>query len=366
MKKKVLRTMALCLGAALMFAGCGTNNGKAEETAKDQGTEQEQGASGEQESSEGQEETEGQEDAGQDAGGEDAVLNIAYQYGLAYAPLSIVKEQQLIEKAYEEATGGKVTVTWNQMSSGADINTGISAGSIDAGFMGAAPAITGVTKGVGYKIFTNLSGQEHGLMTNDENIKSFDDLIGSSNQIALVNIGSIQHILLAMALDNAGYDPHALDANIVAMAHPDGMTALQSGNVSCHLTSNPYIFKERSEGNLQEIKDVTEAWGIDDSFIVGVASETMHDNNPELYKALCSAIEEAVNFMNENQEEAAKITCEFDGNSEQEELEFIQKSKYTIETSNLFELATFMARTKFIDTAPESYEDLVFENVSGN
>lgn len=70
--------------------------------------------------------------------------------------------------------------------------------------------------------------------------------------------------------------------------------------------------------------------------------------------------------MNENQEEAAKITCEFDGNSEQEELEFIQKSKYTIETSNLFKLATFMAQTKFIETAPESYEDLVFENVSGN
>lgn len=364
MKKKVLRKMALCLGVALMFAGCGTNNGKTQETAKDQETEQ--GASEDQETSDGQDASDGQEDAGQDAGGKDVTLNIAYQYGLAYAPLSIVKEQQLIEKAYEEATGGKVTVTWNQMSSGADINTGISAGSIDAGFMGAAPAITGVTKGVGYKIFTNLSGQEHGLMTNDENIKSFDDLIGSSNQIALVNIGSIQHILLAMALDNAGYDPHALDANIVAMAHPDGMTALQSGNVSCHLTSNPYIFKERKEGSLYEIKDVTEAWGVDDSFIVGVASEAIHDNDPELYKALCSAIEEAVNFMNENQEEAAKITCEFDGNSEQEELEFIQKSKYTIETSNLFKLATFMAQTKFIETAPESYEDLVFENVSGN
>lgn len=343
MKNRVLKTIAAGICLAVLLTGCGDKD-KVQETSG------------------------GQKDAGQEqsAGGETSELNLAYQYGVAYAPLSIVKEQELIEKAYEEATGKKVTVTWNQMSSGADINTGISAGSIDAGFMGAAPAITGVTKGVGYKIFTNLSGQEHGLMTNDENIKSFDDLIGSSNQIALVNIGSIQHILLAMALENAGYDPHALDANIVAMAHPDGMAALESGNASCHLTSNPYIFKERQEENLHEIMDVTQAWGIDDSFIVGVASETMHDNDPDLYQALCSAIEKAVNYINDNQEEAAKITCEFDGNSEQEELEYIQKSKYTIETSNLFELASFMARTEFIESAPESYESLVFENVSGN
>ncbi|NBH13822.1 ABC transporter substrate-binding protein [Lachnospiraceae bacterium] len=337
MKKKIL-ALATCICLAVSLAGCG---GKEESR----------------ETSGGQEES---------ADKEAATLNIAYQYGVAYAPLSIVKEQGLIEKAYEEAAGKKVTVTWNQMSSGADINTGISAGSIDAGFMGAAPAITGVTKGVGYKIFTNLSGQEHGLMTNDENIQSFEDLIGSSNQIALVNIGSIQHIMLAMALENAGYDPHALDANIVAMAHPDGMAALESGNASCHLTSNPYIFKERQEENLHEIMDVTNAWGIDDTFIVGVASETMHDNDPELYQALCGAIEEAVDFINGNPEEAAKITCEFDGNSEEEELEYIQKSKYSIETSHLFELASFMARTDFIETAPESYEDLVFDNVSGD
>ena len=191
-------------------------------------------------------------------------------------------------------------------------------------------------------------------------------MIGSSNQIALVNIGSFQHILLAMALENAGHDPHALDSNIVAMAHPDGMTALQSGNVSCHLTSSPYIFKEREDNKLHEIKDVADAWGVEGSFIVGVASEKMHNDNPELYQALCDAVAEAVDFMNNSPEEAAKITCQFDGNTEQEELEYIKKSNYTVETKGLFELASFMARTEFIENAPGSYEDLVFDNVSGD
>ena len=50
--------------------------------------------------------------------------------------------------------------------------------------------------GVGYKIFTNLSGQEHCLMTNNINITSFDDLIGSKYQIALVNVGSFRDMIL--------------------------------------------------------------------------------------------------------------------------------------------------------------------------
>lgn len=337
-KRNIIKLAAFCMGSVLMMAGCG-DGGQVSENA---------------------------ESREQKAGGEEVTLSLAYQYGLAYAPLGVMKEQRLIEKKYEELTGGQVTVSWNQMSSGADINTGISGGSLDGGFMGVGPAVTGVTKGVGYKIFTNLSGQEHGLMTNDEDITSFEDLIGSDNQVALVNIGSFQHIILGLALDNAGYDPHALDANIVAMAHPDGMAALESGNVSCHLTSSPYIFQEREESGLHEITDVAETWGIDDSFIVGVASEKLHDDNPKLYQSLCDAVEEAVDFMNDSPEEAAKITCEFDGNSEEDELAYIKKSKYTVETNRLFELASFMARTEFIDTMPESYEDLVFDNVSGN
>ena len=356
--KNKLKKLALVLCIALFAAGCGNT---------DKTPEQSENAAADEATDEGQADDASAEDnaeAADDA--EEVTLNLAYQYGLAYAPLVIVQEQKLIENAYEEATGKKVTVTWNQMSSGADINTGISGGSLDAGFMGVGPAVTGVTKGVGYKIFTNLSGQEHGIMTNDESIQSFDDLIGSSKQIAIVNIGSFQHIILALALENAGYDPHALDANIVAMAHPDGMAALESGNVACHLTSSPYIFKEREETNLHEIKDVSDAWGVEGSFIVGVASEKIHDENPELYQALCDAIKEAIDYMNDSPEEAAKLTCEFDGNSVEDELAYIEKSNYTIETKGLFELASFMARTEFIETAPGSYEDLVFDNVSGD
>lgn len=293
-------------------------------------------------------------------------LNIAYQYGLAYAPLVICQNNKLIEQAYKETTGKEVNVVWNQMNSGADINTGIASGELNVGFMGIAPAITGISNKVGYKIFTNLSGQEHGLMTNDSEINSLDDLINSDKQIALVNIGSIQHIILGLALDASGYDAHALDSNLVAMKHPDGMTALESNSISCHLTSNPYIYKERENSSLQELNEVKNVWSADKSFIVGVASESLYNDNPELYQALCSAISESIDYINNDFEAAADITAEYDGNSIDDEIKYLQTGKYTAETKGIYELSQFMYDNKFIDNGFDNYSDLVFSNVKGD
>jgi NitT/TauT family transport system substrate-binding protein len=160
--------------------------------------------------------------------GEKDILNMAYQYGLAYAPLTIAQEKGFIEESYKEVTGRSLEIVWTQMSSGPDINTGIASGTIDVGFMGVGPAVTGVTKGLGYKIFTNLSGQEHGLIKNDDFVNSLGDLVGSDKQIALVNIGAIQHVILGMALSENGYDAHAPESNNIDMKHPDSMTTLET------------------------------------------------------------------------------------------------------------------------------------------
>ncbi len=302
----------------------------------------------------------------QSGAGASASLSLAYQYGLAYAPAVLAQEEHYIEDAYKELTGEELTVNWAQMSSGPDINVGISSGELDGGFMGVAPAVTGVSKDLGYKIFSNLSGQQHGCMTNDSSITSLADLAGSDKQIALVNTGSFQHIILGKALSEASLDPHALDSNIVAMAHPDGMAALESGNVACHLTSSPYIFKEQENSSLTELTEVQNAWTSSDSFIVGVASKSLYENNPQVYQALCTGIQKGIDLLNNDPEKAAEILHELDGNTAEQELDYIERGTYTSETSKLFDLAVFMGENGFTENAPASYQDLVFDNVKGN
>ena len=164
-------------------------------------------------------------------------LTIAHQYGIAYAPLEVMKQQKLIEKHYDG-----VEVEWSTLNSGSAINEGFLSGDIDVGAMGVAPAITGVTSGVPYKICSNMSAQPHKIMTNNPNIKSLKDI--TDEKIALVNIGSIQHILLAMAAKEQLGDAHALDENIAAMAHPDGMSSfcLLYTSVCCPRRESFYEF----------------------------------------------------------------------------------------------------------------------------
>jgi len=304
--------------------------------------------------------------SGSEDKGEKEVINIAYQYGLAYAPLIIAEKNNTIEEAYKEATGDDVEINWIQMNSGADINTGIASGEIDVGFMGVGPAITGVAKDVGYKIFTNLSGQDHGMMVNDNSVGSLKDLVGSDKQIAVVNIGSIQHIILAMALENEGIDPHALDGNLIAMKHPDGMTALTTGNVFGHVTSSPYIYKEEADEKLYPIEAVSKAWTNEDSFIVGVAAEAFKDGSEAQYEALCEGIGNAMDFINNNVEEAAELTYELNGNTLEDEILYLEKGHYSTETSGVVKMAEFMYKNKFVDVDPGAYEDIVYENVKGN
>ena len=85
--------------------------------------------------------------------GDTAKVKIAYQYGLAYAPLTIMQEQGLIEKNYD----GDIEVEWVSLNSGSAINEGMASGDIDVACMGIAPFITGVTAGIPYKMYGTIA-----------------------------------------------------------------------------------------------------------------------------------------------------------------------------------------------------------------
>lgn len=296
------------------------------------------------------------------SGGEKEKLAIAFQYGMAYAPLQVMQEQKLIEKYYDN-----VEVEWSTLNSGSAINEGIASGSIDVGAMGLGPAITGVTSGVPYKIFANMSAQPHRIMTNKSNIKTLKDI--KKEKIALVNIGSFQHILLAMAAKEYLGDAHALDNNIVAMAHPDGMAALIAGSVECQLTTSPYVFKEEKEDGISEVEALESVWPSGNSFIVGVASTALKEERPELYDAVVKAMEDAITYLNENKEEAAEMLCENEDVDAATMLEWLNDEScvYTTEAKGVMDFANFMDENGFLENdGPKTLSDLAFDNVKGN
>lgn len=299
-------------------------------------------------------------------GGESDVtkITIVQQYGMAYAPFKVMEEQSLVESNYKGE--GTLEVEYSVLNSGSSINDAFLSGDVQVGAMGVAPAITGTMSDAGYKICSNMSAQPHRIMTNNPKIKTLKD-IGAKDQIALVNLGSFQHILLAMACEQQLGDAHALDNNIAAMAHPDGMTALLNKQVACQLTTSPYVFKEAAEG-MTEVKALSEVWPEGNSFIVAVASKDLHDNDPEAYQAVVDAIAEAIEYLNNNKEEAAELLCANEDVDAETMLEWLNDPAcvYDTQLKGVMDMADFMAENKFLEVeGPSDISDLVFDNVQG-
>ncbi len=288
-----------------------------------------------------------------------AKITVAYQYGMAYAPITIMQEKGLIEKNY----GGEIEIEWVNLNSGAAINEGFAAGEIDVAGMGVGPFVTGVTAGIPYKMYSSYSAQPHKLMTNNENIKTLAD-ITPENKIALVNVGSIQHILLSMLAKEELGDARALDERIAAMSHPDGMTALLSGSVDCQLTTSPYIYQEQEAGNVYEVEGLDQVWPDGNAFIVGLISNKVSEEQPEVYNAIVAATKEAIDYINNNQEEAAAILAEKQDVEASQVLEWMSDPACVFDTKlpGVMDMANFMAEEGFIEKAPESFEAITTES----
>ena len=289
-------------------------------------------------------------------------LKIVQQYGMAYAPFKIMQEKKLIEKYYNGAE-----IKWSVLNSGQAINEGFASGDVDIGAMGLAPVITGVTSGVPYKICSNISAQPNRLMTSSKKVKTLKNI--GKKKIALVNIGSIQHIILAMAAEKELGDAHALDHNIVAMSHPDGMSALLSGSVECQLTTSPYVYKEATDDSIHEVEGVADAWPNGNSFIVAVASTSLKEKDPELYDAFIKALAEAIDYINNNKEEVAQMLCAEEGVDAETMLEWLNDPAcvYSTKTKGVLYMADFMEKNGFLENGGvESLSDLAFDNVEGD
>jgi len=282
-------------------------------------------------------------------------VTIAEQYGLAYAPLQIMKVRKLIEK---KVPG--IKVNWIKLGNTAAIREAVLGDKVDIGFMGIPPFLIGWDKGMEWKIFTGLSEAKIGLVTWKDNINSLADL-KPEDRIALPQPGSIQHILLSMAAEKYLGKSDYFDNQLVSMKHPDGMNALLSKrDVSAHFTSPPYIMMELSQPGMKLILDGKEAMGGDFTFIAGMVTDKFSNTNPEILSAIRSAITESGSFIENNPDKAVEILKDNYSISESSLLSYLTEGSlvYSTEIKGLQKFLTFMKAKDYIDKIPENLNEI--------
>lgn len=225
-------------------------------------------------------------------------LNIAEQFGIAYAPLQIMKKQQLLEKALPD-----VQINWKQYGGPTPIREGMLADEVDFGFMGPSPVLVGIDNGMKWKFAAGISYNQVALVTDRPEIRSLEDF-KDSDRIAILSPGSTQHVLLSIAASQVFEDPDKFDKQLVSLSHPDAMDALiAETEVAAHFATPPYLDKEISLG-MHVITTGEEIMGEPFTFITGVAQTSFFEERPEEYAAIITALNTAIDYINQNMDAA--------------------------------------------------------------
>ncbi|MBE0600704.1 MAG: ABC transporter substrate-binding protein, partial [Firmicutes bacterium] len=204
-------------------------------------------------------------------------LTIAEQFGVAYAPIQIMKREGLLEAALPDTQ-----INWVQLGGPTAIREGMLAGEIDVGFLGIGPMLIGVDTGMSWKAFTALSANEVSFITNRDDIHSLAD-IDPDDRIAVISPGCTQHVLLCMAADQQFGDPDQFDRQLVSLSHPDAMSAmLAGGEIVLHITIPPYADLELQNG-MHKILTGQDVMGGSFTFICGVADTKLYEENRSMY-----------------------------------------------------------------------------------
>jgi len=299
-------------------------------------------------------------------------IRIAKQYGISYLPLMVMEENGYIEKHALKAGLGNIKISWPTFSGGAATNDALISGAVDFASSGVAPLIMLWGKSNGeFKGLGAINSAPLYLNTANPAVRSIKDFT-DKDRIALPAVKvSIQAIVLQMAAANVfGPENYAkLDPLTVSMGHPDAMTALLSGRseITGHLTSPPFLFQELTDKRVHTVLNSYDVLGGPHTFLVLSSSKAFRDKNPKTFGAVFDALEEAIDFIQNNKKVSAELYLKSTKSKETLDEVLSQLNHpsiiYTTTPVSFSKFADFMHKTGSIKVKPATWKELFFENV---
>ena len=189
-----------------------------------------------------------------------------------------------------------ITTELVQFNNGGDLMTAMASGEVDVGYVGIAPVLSSVAKGVPVKVISSAQTEGSGIVvTNESGITSAADLKGKS--IATPGEASIQYVLLSYYLkqNNLSTD----DLNVSAMKVPSMNDALKTKQIDGIITFQPYVsIAANDSGNI--VLENSSGMLPNHPCCVVVASDDFIKNHNDTVKDIIAIHENATKFINDN------------------------------------------------------------------
>ena len=206
--------------------------------------------------------------------------------------------------AEDLAPFGIETVNEFEFPTGTPEMTAMLTGELDIAYVGAAPVISALSKGLDAKIVAGVQTQGSNLVLRPEiNYTGPQDLKGM--KIATFPAGTIQDTLLRDWLKENNLDPET-DVEIVGMGPGDAITAISASQVDGVFLPHPAPAIIESEGNGVSVMasgDMSE----DHACCVLVVSGELIRENPALVEQIVTTHIKATEYNKKNIDEASAI-----------------------------------------------------------
>lgn len=238
---------------------------------------------------------------------EDNEVTIGYFPNLTHIATIVALEKDY----FTESFGDDVDIITKTFTNGGLFMEAMQMNEIDVGTVGPGPLLNFYVKNPEFRL---ISGAVNGgavlIAEESSGIEKLEDLDGK--RVAIPVIGSTQDVMLRKALDTVNLKTTSNDGTVElhATAPADTATLFVQKSVDAAATQEPWGYVLETQANGKLLLDWDEfAWGKESTNTV-VAAREEFIKEKEKVQAYLEAHQKAVNFIQENPEEAQQIVID--------------------------------------------------------
>jgi NitT/TauT family transport system substrate-binding protein len=251
-----------------------------------------------------------------------------------------------LEKGFYEKEGVKTEVA-GIFKAGPELMSAFTAGALDIGYVGVAPATTAVANKTAKVVLlaqVNTEGSSI-VVKKDSKIQTVTDLIGKT--VAVPGHATVQDTLFRKALAKSAVPSDQV--KIMVLKPPEMIEALRTEQIDAFVAWEPYPAKAATMGVGRSIATSHDIWK-DHPCCVLAAGEKFLDKHPEEARAIVRAHVKAIEFIRQNQEEAVKVGVKYTGMDEATIRLAMRNLTYTpvLNVEGEIEYVQFLSSLKYI------------------
>jgi NitT/TauT family transport system substrate-binding protein len=258
-----------------------------------------------------------------------------------------------IDKGFFRDEGLDVEVA-GIFNAGAEEMSAFASRSLDVGYLGMAPSVTGVANRAASVKAAALANAEGSaiVVKAGSPARTLKDLAGKT--VAIPGYGNVQDFLLRRALDAAGLDAKAL--TIIVIKPPEMLPALETGQIDAFIAWEPFATKAVTKGAGRVLLRSSEIWK-DHPCCVVAFEDAVAKGRPAVLQAFLKAHARATAFILANTDEAVRIGVKYTGMDEATVRAALGNITYRaeLERAPILEYASYLTRLGYIkETDPEA------------